>query len=325
MTSDAAALAARIYAASHLTGSFLLRSGQTSDEYFDKYLFESDPLLLEPVAAGLVRLLPPSTELLAGLELGGVPLATALSLRLGLPAVFVRKQAKEYGTRKLAEGIAVQGRRLCIIEDVVTTGGQIVLSAEALRALGATVTDVLCVIERDPASRSTLAQRGLALHSLYTMADLSPAERGGQAEVKGSAMTDVTELEEGDRLCLDFAKLAKVAQVGGVLPCAVQHSESGEVILVAYVNEEALRASIAGRKAVFWSTSRNELWEKGKTSGDTFELDEIRVNCEQNSLLYRVRPVRGDICHTRNSSGAARNCFYRRLDFSTGSLVNLNP
>jgi phosphoribosyl-AMP cyclohydrolase len=135
----------------------------------------------------------------------------------------------------------------------------------------------------------------------------------------------VSDLEEGTTLTLDFTKLARVAEVPGVLPCAVQNADTNEVILVAYVNQQALQASIDTRSAVFWSTSRNELWEKGKTSGETFDLVEVRVNCEQNSLLYRVRPRRGDICHTKNAAGQPRNCFYRRLDFATGALINLDP
>jgi phosphoribosyl-AMP cyclohydrolase len=138
-------------------------------------------------------------------------------------------------------------------------------------------------------------------------------------------MTSTNELEEGAALALDFDKLAKVAEVPGVLPCAVQNADTNEVILVAYVNQQALRMSIETRSAVFWSTSRNELWEKGKTSGETFDLVEVRVNCEQNSLLYRVRPRRGGICHTRNAAGRPRNCFYRSLDFEGGVLTNLDP
>jgi phosphoribosyl-AMP cyclohydrolase len=132
-------------------------------------------------------------------------------------------------------------------------------------------------------------------------------------------------LEEGNELALDFNKLARVAEVPGVLPCAVQNADTNEVILVAYVNQLALDASIESGSAVFWSTSRNELWEKGKTSGETFELLEVRVNCEQNSLLYRVRPRRGGICHTKNAQGEPRNCFYRRLNLKTGALENLDP
>lgn len=104
-------LARRIGGLCRLTGQFRLRSGLVSSSYFDKYLFESDPVLLDAVAAHLVDLLPPSTEVLAGLELGGVPIATALSLRTGLPAAFVRKAAKPYGTAKLAEGVEIIGRR----------------------------------------------------------------------------------------------------------------------------------------------------------------------------------------------------------------------
>jgi phosphoribosyl-AMP cyclohydrolase len=136
----------------------------------------------------------------------------------------------------------------------------------------------------------------------------------------------MNELEEGTELRLDFRKLSRVAAAGcDVVPVAVQHADSGEVILVAYANDEALRVAIARRTAVFWSTSRNALWVKGETSGETFELVEVRVNCEQNSLLYRVRPRRGGICHTKNAAGRPRDCYYRRLDFATGRLANLDP
>jgi len=136
----------------------------------------------------------------------------------------------------------------------------------------------------------------------------------------------MNELEEGSELRLDFGKLATVAAAGAdVLPVAVQHADTGEVILIAYVNAQALRTAIDRRTAVFWSTSRNELWVKGETSGETFELLDVRVNCEQNSILYRVRPRRGDICHTKNRGGRPRNCFYRQIDFATGRLVNLDP
>ena len=135
----------------------------------------------------------------------------------------------------------------------------------------------------------------------------------------------MNELEEGVRLALDFDKLEKaVAQSKGIIPVAVQNADTREVILVAYVNEAALARSIETRTAVFWSTSRQELWEKGKTSGEEFDLLEVRVNCEQNSVLYIARPRRGDICHTKNEAGEPRNCYYRRLDFESGELVNLD-
>jgi len=134
------------------------------------------------------------------------------------------------------------------------------------------------------------------------------------------------ELEEGLELKLDFNKLEKaVGQAKGILPVAVQHADTNEVILVAYTNELAFRKTLETRALVLWSTSRNELWEKGKTSGETFDLVEARVNCEQNSLLYRVRPRRGAICHTKNKAGVPRNCYYRKLDLTTGKLVNLDP
>ncbi|MBU1694557.1 MAG: phosphoribosyl-AMP cyclohydrolase, partial [Verrucomicrobia bacterium] len=85
------------------------------------------------------------------------------------------------------------------------------------------------------------------------------------------------------------------------------------------------RKALAERALILWSTSRKELWKKGKTSGETFELVEVRVNCEQNSLLYRVRPRRAGICHTKNKKGQPRNCYYRRLNFETGNLENLDP
>jgi len=135
----------------------------------------------------------------------------------------------------------------------------------------------------------------------------------------------MNELEEGNKLMLDFDKLAKAAKCPGVLPVAVQHADTREVILVAYANKPALEKSIATRSLVLWSTSRNELWEKGKTSGETFDLLEIRVNCEQNSLLMIVRPRRGAICHTKNQAGEPRNCYYRRLNLDTGLLENLDP
>ncbi len=134
------------------------------------------------------------------------------------------------------------------------------------------------------------------------------------------------ELEEGSALQLDFNKLAKaVAGSPGIIPVAVQNADTNEVILVAYTNERAYRKSIESRSLVLWSTSRNELWEKGKTSGETFDLVEVRVNCEQNSLLYRVRPRRGGICHTKNRNGEPRNCYYRRLNLDTQKLENTNP
>src|SRR3954471_17441229 len=121
---DEARLASRLDTVSRLRGKFRLRSGIESEEYFDKYQFESDPALLMEIADGLAARVPENIEILAGLELEGIPVATALSIQTGLPVVFVRKQAKDYGTCRLAEGVEISGKRLLIVEDVVTSGGQ---------------------------------------------------------------------------------------------------------------------------------------------------------------------------------------------------------
>jgi phosphoribosyl-AMP cyclohydrolase len=134
------------------------------------------------------------------------------------------------------------------------------------------------------------------------------------------------ELEEGIALQLDFSKIAKIAETSpDVIPVAVQHADTGEVILVAYTNEFAMKTSFEKRTLVLWSTSRRELWEKGATSGETFELLDAFVNCEQNSLVYKVRAKRGAICHTKNEQGTPRNCYYRRINLDTQELENLDP
>ena len=166
-------LARAIHRSSHLTGTFTLRSGVVSNEYFDKYRFESDPELLRAIAEALVPLVPPGTEALAGLELGGVPLATALAQVTGLPACFVRKEAKTYGTCQLAEGVDVEGARLTVVEDVVTSGGQVVLSCGDLRARGAVVTHALCVIDRESGGPAALADIDVELRPLFTMSELN--------------------------------------------------------------------------------------------------------------------------------------------------------
>ena len=129
-------------------------------------------------------------------------------------------------------------------------------------------------------------------------------------------MTTPNTLEEGTELSLDFDKLQKVAATGSrVVPVVLQQAETGEVLYLAYANDLALRATLEKREAVLWSTSRNELWHKGATSGDVLDLVEVRVNCEQNSLLYRVRPRTGGVCHTKDAEGNARGaCYYRRVE-----------
>jgi orotate phosphoribosyltransferase len=165
-------LAADIDACCRLTGEFTLRSGQLATEYFVKYLFESDPALLARVADRMVGLLPGDTELLGGLELGGVPIVTVLSARVGLRALFVRKEAKTYGTCKLAEGPDVAGRRVTLVEDVITTGGAVRDATRALREAGAVVETVVCAIDRSPAGENPLADVGLDVRPVLTKAQL---------------------------------------------------------------------------------------------------------------------------------------------------------
>jgi orotate phosphoribosyltransferase len=172
---ERADLAHRIYDTAHLTGSFTLRSGVTSTEYFDKYRFESDPVLLRAIAEHMSSLVPAGTEGLAGLELGGVPLATALAQVTGLPAFFVRKEAKTYGTCQLAEGGDIGGRHLTVVEDVVTSGGQVIESCAELRALGVTVDRVVCVIDRQAGGLEKLAAEELELAALFRMEELTPS------------------------------------------------------------------------------------------------------------------------------------------------------
>jgi orotate phosphoribosyltransferase len=155
-----------------IRGEFQLRSGVLAKEYFDKYRFESDPELLRATARDLAGLVPREAEALAGLELGGVPIATAVSQLTGLPALFVRKRAKEYGTRRLVEGGEVRGKRIVVIEDVVTSGGQLLQSSIQLRDLGAIIVSVICVVDREAGGRESLAAAGFELKSLYTFAEL---------------------------------------------------------------------------------------------------------------------------------------------------------
>src|ERR1700752_2264218 len=132
----------------------------------------------------------------------------------------------------------------------------------------------------------------------------------------------MNQLEEGTTTTIDFDKRRKVAvREQPVVPVVLQDADTGEVLYVAYANREALAETLRTRRAVLWSTSRNELWRKGETSGDVLDLVEVRVNCEQNSLLYRVRPKTGGVCHTRDAQGRARaRCYYRRLTSAGDAL-----
>ena len=129
----------------------------------------------------------------------------------------------------------------------------------------------------------------------------------------------MNELEEGTTLQLDYEKLLKIA--GGdshVVPVVLQDADSHEVLFIAYANRLALEETLKTKRAVLWSTSRQELWRKGETSGDVLDLVEVRINCEQNSLLYVVKRRTGACCHTRDASGTHRgSCYYRTLTSSS--------
>jgi phosphoribosyl-AMP cyclohydrolase len=134
------------------------------------------------------------------------------------------------------------------------------------------------------------------------------------------------QLEEGNELTLDYSKLSKAVKLcNDIIPVAVQDVETMEVILIAYINQKAFEHTLQTGTATFWSTSRNELWIKGKSSGNVFTVKNILVNCEQNSLVYKVRRKAEGICHTYNKSGKSRNCFYRKLNLKDLTLENIDP
>ena len=167
-----AELAQQVSDKCRLTGEFLLRSGRTATEYFDKYQFEADPVLLDALAAQMAPLVPAGTEVLAGLEMGGIAIVAALGRHTGLPCAFVRKEAKKYGTARFAEGTDMVGKQVLIVEDVVTSGGQIAISTGQLRELGAKIDHAICVINREEGGAEALAKDNIGLISLLTRTDL---------------------------------------------------------------------------------------------------------------------------------------------------------
>jgi orotate phosphoribosyltransferase len=169
---DRAALARDVNAIARLSGRFVLRSGQVSDVYFDKYRFEADPGLLRRMAAAMLEITPPEAEVLAGAELGGVPLAAAMSLADGRPAAFVRKVAKSYGTMRAVEGGDIAGRKVVIVEDVITTGGAVVEAARHIAEAGGEVIGVVCAIFR-AAGEPAIAGLDAPVTAALTAADLA--------------------------------------------------------------------------------------------------------------------------------------------------------
>jgi orotate phosphoribosyltransferase len=163
-------LAADIDAAARLTGDFVLRSGARANQYFDKYRFEADPALLRRVAEAMAPLVPAEGEILAGVELGGVPIATAMSLISGTRAAFVRKEPKTYGTCLAVEGGDISGRRVVIIEDVISTGGAVRDAKARLDAAGAVTIAVVCAVWRGPL-RARIEGLDLPVFAALTLED----------------------------------------------------------------------------------------------------------------------------------------------------------
>lgn len=168
-TSDLAALIAK---ASLLRGEFTLRSGQTSTYYLDKYLFSTKPAILEELGREFAARLPKGTTLLAGAELGGIPLVTAAAIASGVPCVFIRNARKNYGTSKQLEGVITPGDLVVVLEDVATTGGQVLEAIEILRGEGAEVTMVIATIDRLSGARENVEGAGVRFEALFTVEDL---------------------------------------------------------------------------------------------------------------------------------------------------------
>lgn len=165
-------LAQAIRSVAYLTGEFKLRSGKTSHFYWDKYRFESDPAILAAVAAEMAKRLPAQFDQLAGLEMGGIPLATAISLQTGAPALYVRKEAKAYGTCNLVEGGFEKGQTVVVIEDVITTAGQVCISVSQMREMGLIVPHVVCAIDRQQGGAEKIAELGCTFSAAFSLEEL---------------------------------------------------------------------------------------------------------------------------------------------------------
>ena len=165
-------LARRIAEVALLRGTFTLRSGRTSSYYLDKYLFSTRPDILSELGKMFAARIPPGTTKLAGAELGGIPLVTAASLASGLPSVFIRNQKKDYGTAKQLEGALGSGDGVVIVEDVATTGGQVLEAAKVIEAAGARVLKIVATIDRLEGARENVEKAGYAFEALFTSRDL---------------------------------------------------------------------------------------------------------------------------------------------------------
>lgn len=169
---DRKELGKKLLEVAYLEGDFVLRSGKRSKYYFDKYLFETRPEILGPLAEEIAKLLPPDTEKLAGPELGAVPLTTAVALKTGLPFVIVRKGAKGYGTSKPVEGLLEEGETVVMIEDILTTAGAAIEAAEGLRGMGVTVQKLIGVLDREEGAAENLNKANIPYAALFTKTSL---------------------------------------------------------------------------------------------------------------------------------------------------------
>jgi orotate phosphoribosyltransferase len=168
-------LAKRIAEISLLHGEFILRSGRKSIYYLDKYRFETQPDVLEALGEMLGARVTSKVDRIAGAELGAVPLAAVTSIACGKPCVFVRNQKKDYGTAKQVEGILNAGETVMIVEDVLTTGGQVLEAAKSLEDLGVKIDRIVAVIDRMEGARENLEKAGYVFESLFTTKDLGIA------------------------------------------------------------------------------------------------------------------------------------------------------
>ena len=162
----------RIKETAYLEGDFTLRSGRQSKYYLDKYRFETQPDILEALGRAFAKYVKPTTTLIAGAELGGVALAAATSLAAKIPFIIVRNSKKGYGTSNLFEGLLSAGDRVLLVEDIATTGGQVLEAARAIEAAGAQVERIVAVIDRQEGARENIEEAGLQFEAICTKTDL---------------------------------------------------------------------------------------------------------------------------------------------------------
>jgi len=169
---DLKQLGREIIVTSYKEGEFTLSSGRSSTYIFDKYAFETRPKLLDAIAECMEKMLNSDVSRIAGMELGGVPLATALSLKTGLPFIIVRKGKKGYGIDRSIEGDLITEDRVVIVEDIATTGAQALLVAKAVEEAGAKVSSILYVVDREEGAREGIESKGYKFEALFTKSEL---------------------------------------------------------------------------------------------------------------------------------------------------------